>query len=211
MTVTITRLYNDYSSASRAVSDLEAAGVPAKDISLVASNADNWYSKTSNPHADKTMTAAHADHPAPGAGTGAGVGTAVGGTVGLLAGLGLLAIPGVGPVVAAGWLVATAVGAVAGAATGGLIGGLTGAGVSEGDAHVYAEGVRRGGSLVTARVSDSDKLRFEAILDRHAAVNVRDRGQAYRAAGWKTFDEKALAYTPDQVKQERELYRRKVA
>jgi hypothetical protein len=94
---------------------------------------------TTSPQIDSSVT---------GAETGAGVGTAVGGAAGLLAGLGLLAIPGVGPVVAAGWLVATAVGAVAGAATGGLIGGLTGAGVSEDDAHVYAEGVRRGGSLV---------------------------------------------------------------
>src|ERR1019366_8994371 len=121
--------------------------------------------------------------------------TAVGGTAGLLAGLGLLAIPGVGPVVAAGWLVATAVGAVAGAATGGLIGGPNGAGVSESEAHVSAGGVRRGGSLVTARVSDADKSRLEAILDRHKAINVRERGQAYRSACWKTFDEKAPAYT----------------
>jgi hypothetical protein len=207
MTVTITRLYNDYSSASQAVGDLEAAGVPAKDISLVASNADNWYSKGGNSHTDRTANPAHVDHAATGAGTGAGIGTAVGGTAGLLAGLGLLAIPGVGPVVAAGWLVATAVGAVAGAATGGLIGGLTGAGVSESDAHVYAEGVRRGGSLVTARVSDADKSRLEAILDRHKAINVRERGQAYRSAGWKTFDEKAPAYTSDQVKKDRDLYR----
>jgi hypothetical protein len=64
---------------------------------------------------------------------------------------------------------------------------------------------------VTARVSDADKSRLEAILDRHAAINVRDRGEAYRAAGWKTFDEKTPAYTPDQVKQERDLYRRRVA
>ena len=83
------------------------------------------------------------------AGKGAGIGAAVGGVGGLLTGLGLMAIPGVGPVVAAGWLAATAAGAVTGAAVGGaaggIIGGLTDAGVSEDDAHVYAEGVRRGG------------------------------------------------------------------
>ena len=72
----------------------------------------------------------------------------------LLAGLGLLAIPGVGPVVAAGWLVATAAGAAAGGLTGGIVGALTQAGVSDEDAQVYAEGVRRGGTLVTARVND---------------------------------------------------------
>ena len=79
----------------------------------------------------------------------------MGGTAGLPAGLGLLAIPGLGPVVAAGWLAATAVGAAAGAATGGIVGALTEAGVSEEEAHSYAEGVRRGGTLVSARVADS--------------------------------------------------------
>jgi hypothetical protein len=207
MTVTITRLYSDYASASRAVSALEAARVPAKDISLVASNADNWYS---HPRSDKMTTSPQHDSSVTGAETGAGVGTAVGGAAGLLAGLGLLAIPGVGPVVAAGWLVATAVGAVAGAATGGLIGGLTGAGVSEDDAHVYAEGVRRGGSLVTARVPDADKSRLESILDQQGSIDVHTRGEAYRSAGWKTFDDKLPPYTPDQVKQDRGLYRRDV-
>jgi hypothetical protein len=147
MTVTITRLYHDYSSASQAVRALEAGGVSDKDISLVASNADNWYSHGGG-HSDKTPNTAHNENTAKGAGTGAGIGSAVGGAAGLLAGLGLLAIPGVGPVVAAGWLVATAVGAATGAATGGLIGGLTGAGISEDDAHVYAEGVRRGAGLL---------------------------------------------------------------
>lgn len=210
MTVTITRLYPDYTSASRAVSALEAAGVPGSDISLVASNADNWYSHPGDVRAGKTTTSPQTDSAAKGAETGAGVGTAVGGAAGLLAGLGLLAIPGVGPVVAAGWLVATAVGAVAGGATGGLIGGLTGAGISEDDAHVYAEGIRRGGSLVTARVSEADKSRLEALLDRQGSIDVRARGQAYRSAGWKTFDEKSPPYTPDQVKQDRGLYRRDV-
>jgi hypothetical protein len=64
------------------------------------------------------------------------------------------AIPGLGPVVAAGWLTATAVGAAAGAATGGIVGALTEAGVSKDDASLYAEGVRRGGTLVSARVPE---------------------------------------------------------
>ena len=56
MTVTITRLYSDYASASRAVSALEAAGVPTKDVSLVANNADNWYSHPAAGRSDKTTT-----------------------------------------------------------------------------------------------------------------------------------------------------------
>src|SRR4051812_35292192 len=126
MTVTISRLYDDYATASRVVSELESAGVPHSDISIVASNADNWYSANAT---GRTMPAATTtarvdrdrdgvDDRAEGAGTGAGIGAVVGGGAGLLTGLGLMAIPGVGPVVAAGWLVATAVGALAGGATG---------------------------------------------------------------------------------------------
>jgi hypothetical protein len=99
----------------------------------------------------------------------------VGGGAGLLAGLGLLAIPGLGPVVAAGWLASTALGAVVGGTAGGLIGALTAAGVSKEDAQVYAEGIRRGGTLVTARVPDADRPKCEAILNP-ASVNVQDRG-----------------------------------
>src|SRR3979490_2497619 len=158
MTTTISRLYNNYTDAQRAVRDLEAAGVPHADISIVANNSDGWYST------DKKVDRDHdgVDDRAEGAGKGAGVGAGLGGAAGLLAGLGLLAIPGLGPVVAAGWLAATAVGAAAGAATGGIVGALAQAGVSEEDAHSYAEGVRRGGTLVSARVAEADRARLDA-------------------------------------------------
>jgi hypothetical protein len=208
MTVTISRLYDDRTTASEAVRALQDAGVPAGDISVVSSNADNWYSST----ADRDRPARTIDRDrdgvddrAEGAAGGAGIGAGVGGALGLLAGLGLLAIPGVGPVVAAGWLISTAAGAAAGAAAGGLIGALTQAGVSESDAHVYAEGVRRGGTLVTARVPDADRARFEAMLDR-SAVDIRQREGAYREAGWSRFDETSPPYAPDQVRQERQRY-----
>ena len=151
MTKTISRLYDNYTEAQRAVTDLEAAGVPHSDISIVANNSDEWYGN------DKIVDRDHdgKDDRAEGARTGAGIGAGVGGAAGLLTGLGLLAIPGVGPVVAAGWLAATAVGAAAGAASGGIIGGLTEMGMSKEDADVYAEGVRRGGTLVSARVADA--------------------------------------------------------
>src|SRR6202165_3031241 len=155
MTTTISRLYNNYADAQHAVSNLEAAGVSHSDISIVANNSDSWYG------ADKKVDRDHdgVDDRAEGAGKGAGIGAGVGGAAGLLAGLGLLAIPGLGPVVAAGWLAATAVGAAAGAATGGLVGALTEAGVSKEEAPLYAEGVRRGGTLVSARVPDADRTR----------------------------------------------------
>src|SRR3954470_6012037 len=105
MTTTISRLYDTYPDAERAVRRLEAAGVPHSDISIVANNSDNWYgSSTARVDRDRDGV----DDRAEGAGAGAGIGAGIGGTAGLLTGLGLLAIPGLGPVVAAGWLAATA-------------------------------------------------------------------------------------------------------
>lgn len=203
MTKTISRLYDNYTEAQRAVTDLEAAGVPHSDISIVANNSDEWYGNDKNGMIDRDHDGK--DDRAEGARTGAGIGAGVGGAAGLLTGLGLLAIPGVGPVVAAGWLVATAVGAAAGAATGGIVGGLIEMGVSKEDADVYAEGVRRGGTLVSARVADTSAAQYEAVLDR-SAVNIQDRGAAYRKAGWSTFDPAATPYGADQVRKERQTY-----
>ena len=201
MTVTISRLYDNYSDAQRAVTSLESAGVPHSDLSIVANNSDNWYSTDKKVDRDRDGV----DDRAEGAATGAGLGAGLGGAAGLLAGLGLLAIPGLGPVVAAGWLASTALGAVAGGATGGVVGALTQAGVSDEEAPLYAEGVRRGGTLVSARVPDTDRARYEAILNQ-SAVNLRDRSAAWQKAGWKSYDPSAKPYGADEVRRERQLY-----
>lgn len=202
MTQTLTGLFDRYDDARRAVQDLEAAGVPHRDISLVANNAGGEHVVSG----ERTATAAGDD-----AGKGAGLGATVGGVGGLLAGLGLLAIPGLGPVVAAGWLASTAVGAIGGAviggAAGGLVGALTHAGVREEDAHVYAEGVRRGGTLVTARVADDLVPTARAVLTDQSTVNVAARRDLYRTQGWTRFDPAAPAYTADQIEADRRLHR----
>lgn len=189
-------LYDRYDDANRAVADLHTAGVPVDDISLIRSNADAAYVPTTT-------------EPTP-AGTGAKIGTVLGGGVGLLTGLGLMAIPGVGPVVAAGWLASTiagaAVGAVAGAATGGIVGALTEHGVSEEHAHVYAEGVRRGGTLVTARGDETLGSTLDPIYRRTGAVDLDARARAYKGEGWSRFDPDAPPYTPEEVKRERDRY-----
>lgn len=195
---TVTGLFDDYSDASAAVSALEARGVPSDDISIVSNNVDERHTRDSNA--------------AEGAGTGAGIGAAVGGVGGLLTGLGIMAISGVGPVVAAGWLAATAAGAVAGAvaggAAGGLIGALTESGVSEEHAHVYAEGVRRGGTLVTARVDDSLYAEAEGILRQSNWVDPVERRAAYSQQGWSRFDDSLDPYNAEEIEQERLRYRR---
>ena len=104
--------------------------------------------------------------------------------------------PGLGPIVAAGWLAATAVGALTGAATGGIVGALVGAGVSEKDAHVYSESVRRGGTLVSVRTRDADAARVQAILDRYKPIDPAVRATEYRQEGWTTFDPNPPAYRP---------------
>jgi hypothetical protein len=207
MTVTISRLYDDYTAASQAVRDLEAAGLRAEDISIVASNSDNWYrGERSGRRMDRVdRDNDGTDDRVEGAEAGAGIGAVAAGTAGLLAGLGIIAIPGIGPVVAAGWLAATAAGVVAGGAVGGIIGALTQAGVGKEEAHVYAEGVRRGGTLVSARVPDGERTRYEAILDR-SAVNIAERGEAYRKEGWTGFDPNAVPYSADRARRERETY-----
>ncbi len=195
---TVTGLFDDYDDASAAVSELETAGVPSSDISIVGSNADRRHGEDTNA--------------AEGAGTGAGIGAVVGGAGGLLTGLGLMAVPGVGPVVAAGWLAATAVGAaggaVAGGAAGGLIGALTRSGVSEDDANVYAEGVRRGGTLVTARVEEDLVPEAEDILRRSNYVDPVERRAAYNEQGWTRFDDTLSPYASEDVERERTRYRR---
>ena len=200
MTVTISRLYDNHNAAQRAVLRLESAGVPRSDISMVANNSDSWFN-TDKVDRDRDGV----DDRAEGAGKGAGIGAGVGGTAGLLAGLGLLAIPGLGPVVAAGWLAATAVGAAAGAAAGGIVGALTEAGVSAEDAHSYAEGVRRGGTLVSARVADAERSRLDMVLNE-SAINLRDRSAAWRKAGWKSFDPASKPYDAEEIQKERQLY-----
>ena len=187
---TVTGLFDNYDDASDAVGELEATGIPPSDISIVANNADNWHDNDGSKAADD-------------AADGAGLGAVVGGAGGLLTGLGLMAIPGVGPVVAAGWLAATAVGAVGGAvvggAAGGIVGALTDSGVPENDAHVYAEGVRRGGTLVTAKVDDQFEDVAERILGQTKSVNLEERRSQYRADGWTGFDADAENYTSNEI------------
>jgi sporulation protein YlmC with PRC-barrel domain len=203
MKTTITRCYDRHTDAMKAATDVRNAGIRADDVSVVASNAEGWYRRGED-HDDKAEGAAK------GAGTGAGIGAVAGGGAGLLAGLGMLAIPGLGPVVAAGWLASTAVAAAAGAAAGGTVGGIVGAlkesGVDEEEAHLYAENVRRGGSLVTVRAEDYRRAEIERILDRSNPVDPKSRDHMYRSRGWKQFDHNAPAYNATQVAEERKLY-----
>lgn len=172
---TITRSYETYDAARRVVDDLQAAGFPAANISLIGRHAS-----TDNSNA----------------GEGAGIGAALGGAAGLLAGLGLLAIPGIGPVVAAGWLASTAAGAAAGGVTGGIIGAFTSAGEDDDSANYYAETVRRGGSVVSVKAHEDQAPAAEAIMDGAMPIDRDARLADYRNEGWSRFDERGEPYRP---------------
>jgi hypothetical protein len=214
MTRTITRLFDSHTEALRAIDDLERAGVNQDHISLVSNSTDNWHEgqrhagSTGGPLGDRGGD--RANDVGEDAAKGATTGGLLGGAAGLLAGLGMLAIPGLGPVVAAGWLASTAVGAAAGAAaggaTGGLISALKEAGHSEEEANVYSEGVRRGGTLVSVKAEEDQARRIEDILDQQRGMDARVRGEAYRAQGWTGFDPDAQPYSRDEILAERRRY-----
>jgi hypothetical protein len=194
-------LFDSSSEARSAVQALRDAGFRSEDINFVANNARGSYT---------TGTADEAVEAERGASFGATSGAVMGGLAGLLVGLGAIAIPGIGPVIAAGsWasaLASTAVGAGLGAATGGLIGALVGVGIPEEDAHVYAESVRRGSTLISVTApSEAEADRAAGILSQFNVVDIDRRGTEYRQSGWTRFDEKASysgPYYDDTVRSE---------
>lgn len=194
MAKTVVGLFGSPQQAERVVRDLLDSGFNRDDISLTARHEDG--DTAADLDASGSVSSESGGTKAgTGAATGATIGTAIGGVGGLLAGLGLLAIPGVGPIIAAGPLVAALTGAGIGAATGGLLGGLVGLGIPEEHAGLYAEGVRRGGYLVIVNASDDDADRAAEIFDRHDPIDIDEQSTSWRDTGWQGYDEKAPAYS----------------
>jgi hypothetical protein len=162
MTVTISRLYDDYTMASQAVRDWRLQGLASDQISIVASQLGQlWYRDKTSRKSDKIdKDRDGTDDRVEAAETGAGNRRCPGRSCRRTRGFGHLgnSRPRSGRA-RPRWLAAAATGAVAGGATGGIIGALTQAGVNKEEAHVYAEGVRRGGTLVdgsgTGRTKDA--------------------------------------------------------
>src|SRR3954470_11631335 len=172
---TIVGLFDHFSDAEATVRELERSGFDRGTISMVASESARSATRTGTSTAGETA--------AEGAGTGAVIGGVTGGVAGLVASLAGLAIPGVGPVLMAGPLVAALTGAGVGAVAGGLIGALTAAGVPDEHAQYYQEGVKRGGTLVAVSSSDADADRVMDIMNRHNPVDIEDRAAQWRESG----------------------------
>ncbi len=176
-------IYQTRTDAEGAVDELINNGFRSEDISVLM--ADNV----------GTKDFAHEKHTkAPeGATTGGVVGGLTGGTLGLLAGLGALAIPGVGPLIAAGPIVAALAGAGAGGTVGGLIGALIGAGIPEFEAKRYEGMIKEGGVLLSVHCDNSDWVKnAKSLLERTGARDISSSGEA--SADFEKSDKPRVRY-----------------
>ncbi|MHB0876815.1 MAG: hypothetical protein ACYC5O_12325 [Anaerolineae bacterium] len=196
MARTVVAMYDSVDEARDAVHDLQQVGFMADSISLVTCELPGGPARAEHPEGAGSRAAE-------GVGVGGGIGAVLGGAAGLLVGLGTLAIPGVGPVVAAGPLLAALAGAGTGATAGGIVGALIGAGIPEHEAQAYAEGVRRGGTLVSVNAPDADADRAATVMQRFNPVDIERRSDTWRGEGWERFDQYARPFTGEQMERER--------
>jgi len=162
-------IYRDRLQVEQGVDALLDQGFRSEDISVLL------------PDNVGTKDFAHEKHTkAPeGAATGAGAGAVVGGTLGLLAGIGALAIPGVGPFIAAGPIMGALGGIGTGGVIGGLIGALVGMGIPEYEAKRYEGMIREGGMLLSVHCDNSDWVkRAKIVLERTGAQDISSSGEA---------------------------------
>ncbi|AIE84108.1 hypothetical protein [Fimbriimonas ginsengisoli] len=194
MATTIVGLFDDRDTAETAVMDLIAAGFDRRRVSVLAADPRGELYR-SHIREDGNLSGE-------GAATGLTSGAVVGGLLGLLIGAGLIFVPA--GVIAAGPIAGLIAGGAAGAATGGILGGLIGLGIPESEADVYAESVRRGGTIVTIEADESRADEAHRILDRDGAVNVEDRAESYRQEGFSSYDSEAPVLTDEEIARERE-------
>lgn len=169
MSKNVVGIVDSRAQAEAIVTDLQSAGFGRNDISVLF------------PDKQGTKDFAHENNTkAPeGAMAGAGTGGVIGGTLGLLAGIGALAIPGVGPLIAAGPLMGALSGAAAGAAVGGVAGALIGLGIPELEAKRYETKVKGGNMLIAVHAENSDQQKAaKDILERGGARDVSTTSEA---------------------------------
>ena len=162
-------IVNSRPQASSIVESLKAGGFSNNDISALF------------PDKESSRDFAHdkATKAPEGAAAGAATGTLLGGTLGWLAGIGALAIPGLGPFIAAGPIMAALGGAGIGAAAGGLTGGLVGLGIPEYEAKQYEGKIRGGNILLSVHTDDGDEVsRVKEIFKRHGAEDISYTGES---------------------------------
>jgi len=153
---------NSHSQAEQIVERLQTSGFDSSEISILLPD-------TEGKHDIGHVKATKAPE---GATTGAATGGVTGGVLGLLAGIGALAIPGVGPFIAAGPIMAALSGAAIGATTGGVVGGLIGMGIPEIEAKQYEEKLKTGNYLIAVHAHDGDET--DRAKEIFKAANAED-------------------------------------
>ena len=200
MAKTVIGLMENLGAAQRTVRELVDGGIPRDDIGFMANERHAVPSTAA-------LNESEGSHTASGALMGAGTGAAVGGIAGLALAFAPLAIPGIGPILAAGPIAAALAGAGIGAVAGGLIGGLTKLGVPEEEAHYYAEAVRRGGILVTVAADSAAQADLAVvIMKRHGALDIDQRATEWKKQGWKGRFEAAEQPAVETIRQEEAVY-----
>ena len=163
-------LFKDRESFERALEALRAANFRNSDISAILPDRDRTTKDLAHEINTKTPE---------GIATGASAGAAVGGVLGWLVGIGAIAVPGIGPFLAAGPIMAALAGVGAGGVTGGVVGGLVGLGIPEYEAKRYEGRIRDGGILISVHCDDSEwTSRAKEILERTGAEDVASSGEA---------------------------------
>jgi len=162
-------IYNSRESVGRAVDTFLKSGFTTSDVSVLLP--ENLGSKP---------IATHKDTKAPeGATAGGGAGAVIGGTLGLLAGIGALAIPGLGPFIAAGPIMAALAGLGVGGAVGGFAGALIGMGIPEYEAKRYEGRIQKGGILLSVHCDTSDQVkRGKEIMKNTGAEDISSTGES---------------------------------
>lgn len=204
-TEVVAALFDTAPRAFSALEDLVGNGYDRQHINVIANDVAGEYSLYFDDDGHYIATEHDNTTAGEGAATGGGIGALLGGAGGVLAGLGLIAIPGIGPALAAGPIVAGLVGAGAGAVAGGLVGSLVNSGMPKENADKYAEGVRRGGTLLLLRTEPGD-LTQEAhrILNAHQPVDIDERAHGWEDTGWRDFRNDAAPLTQREIMRERE-------
>ncbi|MBA3318486.1 MAG: YsnF/AvaK domain-containing protein [Gemmatimonadales bacterium] len=165
---TVVGLFQDQPSAEAAIQRLTAAGFSEQQIGVAIRDRKQQEELT-----ESTGTQAAED-----ATKGAVGGGVVGGVIGLLAGVGALAIPGIGPIIAGGALASTLAGAGIGAAAGGLLGALVGMGLPEEDARHFEQGFQQGGILVTVQAGERAEVARQALSEGGADLGPTGRASS---------------------------------
>lgn len=189
----ISRIYNNHVQAKQVVHDLETAGFPHSDITIIC-----------HKFAEEDTTICD------GIASGSGIGAFVGGLFGLLAGLGYIAVPPLESVQSVSWQFSALTGLIGGIALGAVAGSIISSfrssGISKDDARFYAEVLRRGGTIVHIHLPKKDKIRAQKIMNTYESRNIGQLRDYFQEQGYPAFNQSQSEKSPP-LRKRKSFYR----